>query len=147
LKLLPPDVKQQLERDCTIFGCAFLGITADGTGYRISPDDLQILNSAIQVVKAPDEDADDRGPNAHYEMFSRKGNDACEALVQRLVDAGESGDLTRKSLEAARRAGQAEIAETHPEVHDTEPDGQICHQLNERLCKPQMWSEYGRWTG
>jgi hypothetical protein len=80
-------------------------------------------------------------------MFSRAGNDACEALVSAIVAAGLAGELDRKGLHAVKEDAQRELAVDFPEVNDTEPDGMICHQLNERLCKPQMWQEYGRWTG
>ena len=89
---------------------------------------------------------DERGLYRNYQMYSREGNDACEALVQEIVTGGEAGTLNRLTLHHAVREGIKEIAKTHPEVHDTEPDGEIPHQINERLCKPQWWQEYGRWT-
>lgn len=89
---------------------------------------------------------DDRGPNSNYQMFSREGNDACEALVQKIVAEGEAGKINRLTLHAAVRAGIKEISKKYLEVQDTEPDGEIPYQINERLCKPMRWVEYGRWT-
>lgn len=90
---------------------------------------------------------DDRGPNERYQMFSRFGNDACEEMVAEVVAAGLAGSFDRRQLQARKEQGQNGVARRYPEVNDTEPDGQICHELNERLCKPMMWQEYGRWTG
>jgi MarR-like DNA-binding transcriptional regulator SgrR of sgrS sRNA len=90
---------------------------------------------------------EDRGPFDNYQMFSREGNDACEALVAQIVGDGQAGKVTRLTLDEAKEAGMKKIGETHLEVGDTEPDGEICHQLNIRLCGPLRWQEYGRWTG
>lgn len=60
----------------------------------------------------------------------------------------EAGETAEKMIDALSTYCVArEIAKVHLEVGDTEPDGEICHQINERLCKPQLWQEYGRWTG
>jgi hypothetical protein len=101
------------------------------------------------ATNAPHErdDWDDRLPESLYEMFSRGGNDACESLVQQIVADGFDGKLTRLTLDAAKEAAQKEVSQTYREVYDTEPDGRIAHEINERLCKPQEWDEYGRWTG
>ena len=90
---------------------------------------------------------DERGPNSRYQMYSLEGNDACEAFVRAIVKLGEVGRITRLTLDTAVREGMKQISADYPEVFDTEPSSQIPHEINERLCKPQMWAEYGRWTG
>ena len=117
-----------------------------GLAPFIEPGDVELLEAA-GVPEFRNENDEDRGPNSSYEMFSREGNDACEALVTQLVADGNAGRLTRLTLNAAKETAVREVAEKHQEIHDTEPDGEICHQLNERLCKPLLWKEYGRWTG
>jgi len=107
-----------------------------------------VQNSNGDEIEEEDEIKDDeRGPNRRYQMYSLEGNDACEELVRATVKLGEMREITRLTLDAAVQKGIKEIAKTHPEVHDTEPDSQIPYEINERLCKPQLWQEYGRWTG
>ena len=64
--------------------------------------------------------------------------------MEKIVEDGEAGKINRLTLHDAVMAGIKTIALTHPEVHDTEPDSQIPHEINKRLCEPQLWgcSEY-----
>lgn len=82
---------------------------------------------------------DDRGPNGRYQMFSREGNDACEALVVRVVEMIEAGKVNRSSLITVIHLEMREVEKTHDEVWDTEPRGQILWEVSKRGCEPQMW--------
>lgn len=89
---------------------------------------------------------DSRGPNARYEMFSREGNDACEAEVAKIVAEVEAGKITRRTLREAYRRVLTAVAEAgHTEVHDTEPEWAIADEFTKRICRPQMWQDFSRW--
>ncbi len=88
----------------------------------------------------------DRGPNERYQMFSREGNDMCEIEVAKIVAEAASGTLSRRTLrERVVRAHATICAAGHEEVYDTEPQYEIAHEINTRVCKPQMWLEFTRW--
>jgi late competence protein required for DNA uptake (superfamily II DNA/RNA helicase) len=70
----------------------------------------------------------------YYEMFSTAGEKACQKLVNDisgkiLGDKRVTGAKVGEMLEE----GVAEIAKTHREVYDTEPRGEIAHQISKAL--------------
>jgi len=81
----------------------------------------------------PDEEEDeedDRGPNARFQMYTREGNDAVAAMVQHALAEAERDGAHRSSIIDALRTGVREVAKVHPEVHDTEPRGEILDVLD-----------------
>ena len=87
----------------------------------------------------------ERGVNHRFQMFSATGNDACANAVQEIVAQVEAGKLSRKDLPKAVSAACKKIEKRHPEVYDTEPQGQFAYDLTKRVCQPQMWEELDRW--
>lgn len=73
----------------------------------------------------------------NYEMFSEKGNEACELLVQavcnRLSKLSLSDNYNEIAL-AMLKKGFNIIKVKHPEVWDSEPPGHIVWYVND-YCK------------
>lgn len=71
---------------------------------------------------------------AYYEMFSTAGEKACQKLVNDisvkiLGEKRVTGEEIKKMLEE----GSAKVAKTHREIYDTEPRGEIAHQISKAL--------------
>lgn len=82
--------------------------------------------------------------NRRFAMYSPEANAAVKAMCDRVVQAVEDG-LSRKDLEDVIRAEMRVVFATYPEVYDTEPEWAITDEINERVCKPQMWVLVDRW--
>jgi len=69
-----------------------------------------------------------------FEMYTPAGDKACQKLVDGIV-AKINGDkrVTGEEIEKLLKDGVAKVAKTHREVHDTEPRGEIAHQISKAL--------------
>jgi hypothetical protein len=69
-----------------------------------------------------------------YDMYTPAGDKACQKLVDGIV-AKINGDkrVTGEEIEKLLKDGVAKVAKTHKEVHDTEPRGEIAHQISKAL--------------
>ena len=83
--------------------------------------------------------------SSDYEMYTERGNQVVEAAVDRLVQLGNDGKVTRKDLPEKIEQMCKAIARHHAEVYDTEPQYDIAEQINVRLCTPQLWQPISRW--
>ena len=72
----------------------------------------------------------------NYEMFSTSGEKACQKLVNDISNK-ILGDkrVTGEEIDQMLKEGTAKIAKTHGEVYDTEPRGEIAHQVSKALKK------------
>jgi hypothetical protein len=70
------------------------------------------------------------GPNEHFQMYTREGNDACAKLTQDLVTRAEEGRWRRAEVVTWLKNGMAILGLSHPEVHDTEPEWAIVDEVN-----------------
>jgi len=105
----------------------------DAAGLTLDPDADDLLERAAQALaKHATESDDDRGPNAQYQMYTRAGNDAVAGMLAHAFDLVKSTAPRsyRQALKNAVREGQAQVAKTHPEVHDTEPEWAIVDKVN-----------------
>lgn len=69
-----------------------------------------------------------------YEMFTPAGNRACDTLVSSIQKRILSSTrVTAAEVAEAIEQGQKRIQAKHPEVHDTEPRGHICHAVSRTL--------------
>ena len=82
---------------------------------KISLTDLhpQVINRKASLPKITD-----------YQMFSKEGNIACQELVDKAME------ISPKDRALFVRQGMIEIAQTHREVHDTEPRETIYSKTN-----------------
>lgn len=69
-----------------------------------------------------------------YDMYTPAGDRAAQKLVDGIV-AKINGDkkMTGADVEKLLKDGVAKVAKTHREVHDTEPRGEIAHQITKAL--------------
>jgi hypothetical protein len=69
-----------------------------------------------------------------FDMYTPAGDKACQKLVDGIV-AKINGDkrVTGEEIEKLLKDGVAKVAKTHREVHDTEPRGEIAHQITKAL--------------
>jgi hypothetical protein len=91
--------------------------------------------AAAGVVKKHwlDESLDTVNESA-FDMYTPAGDKACQKLVDGIV-AKINGDkkMTGEEVEKLLKDGVAKVAKTHREVHDTEPRGEIAHQISKAL--------------
>lgn len=81
-----------------------------------------------------------------YSMFTDKANKAVAKAVDKLIARGLKGEFPRTALhDEIRTMMKALVKAGHGEVHDTEPEWDICDQVNTRLCGPMGWVETSRW--
>jgi len=93
---------------------------------------------AVHDEATREDDDDDRGPHAHFQMYSRAGNDALEAVIAELAQDTKALLLLRRDdVLAALRTGLKGLdAAGHPEWHDTEPRWEIVDAVNFRVMDP-----------
>lgn len=69
-----------------------------------------------------------------FEMFSKKGNNACRSLVKKVFKKIEGKTrVTEESVTEIISEGCKKIFTTHPEVYDTEPGYHIQYLVNSKL--------------
>jgi hypothetical protein len=69
-----------------------------------------------------------------YDMFTKAGNNACQALVNRIAKKIRGKvRLTPAGLQELYDKGREKIAERHEEVYDTEPRVMIAAAVNRVL--------------
>lgn len=85
------------------------------------------------VGDVPSED-----PNRDYQMFTPEGNKAVANMVVQVASFMRGGTVTRLQLPDALRAAMDVVAETYPEIFDTEPRGEISHRISV-VCDQLGW--------
>ena len=79
-----------------------------------------------------------------FYMFTPEGNEAVQAMVQRIVDVILAGHLRRTDLPQALRSGMRGVSQTaFGEVYDTEPEWAIVDAVN-KACAEVMWLPVSR---
>ena len=69
-----------------------------------------------------------------FEMFSKAGNSACRSLALRLMKIiGGKYRVTEEDLIEIIRERTQKIAQTHPEIYDSEPGYHIQELVNKKL--------------
>jgi hypothetical protein len=69
-----------------------------------------------------------------YEMYTPAGDRACGALVKSIQTKILSKErVTPTQIAQAIEDGQVKIEAKHPEVYDTEPRSNICHEISKTL--------------
>jgi hypothetical protein len=76
------------------------------------------------------ETAEDRGPNAGFQMYTRQGNDAVAMVVRTTIEAAVYCSLTRDETLHLLRDLLNRVGFVHPEWHDSEPRGEIRDQIS-----------------
>jgi hypothetical protein len=73
---------------------------------------------------------DERGTYAGFQMYSTEGNDAVGEMLTRVFAEAEHSKARRLDVINAVLRGVQDVARTHPEVHDTEPEHAIVDAVN-----------------
>lgn len=83
-------------------------------------------------------DTDDRGPHAHFQMYSRAGNDALEAAISALAREVKADPTMRRDgiIQSLRDRLRLVTLAGHPEWWDTEPRWEIVDAVNFRVMDP-----------
>ena len=69
-----------------------------------------------------------------YEMYTPAGDRACGSLVKSIQKMILSNvRVTPPQIAQAIEDGQVKIETKHPEVYDTEPRSNICHEVSKTL--------------
>ena len=77
-----------------------------------------------------DDQTAERGEHYGFQMYTREGNNAVARMIHFLVGQSHERRLRRDELIEALKEGVADVAESHPEVHDTEPEWAIVGAVN-----------------
>ena len=71
---------------------------------------------------------------SYYEMYSYKGEKACQQMVDSINALILSNQrVTKQQIQELYDNGQKTISKQHPEVYDTEPRGHIASQISKTL--------------
>jgi len=69
-----------------------------------------------------------------FEMFSKKGDKACQSLVEKIAKKIHSKRrYTADEIDLMLKEGVAKIEAKHGEVTDTEPRGHIAYRISKEL--------------
>jgi len=69
-----------------------------------------------------------------FEMFTSAGDKSCQKLVDSIISKiNGNKKVTGKEIEKLIKDGMKNIAKIHKEVYDTEPRGEIYHQVSKAL--------------
>ena len=72
----------------------------------------------------------------YYEMFSPAGEKACQSLVDAVAEKISGKErMTKERIKELYDAGRKKISLKHGEVYDTEPRGNIAHEISKSLRK------------
>ena len=81
-----------------------------------------------------------------YEMFTKSGNKACHSLVTKICKKIQGNKrLSKEEVLKMVVDGINKIAIKHGEVNDTEPEANICYQVNKELMRVGYGYEISRW--
>ena len=81
-----------------------------------------------------------------FEMFSQKGNAACRSLVKKAFSKIEGKTrIDKDSIIKLLKEGVEKIAETHPEVRDSEPGYHIAELVNHMFNQVGYKYQINRW--
>ena len=84
-----------------------------------------------------------RGENAGFQMYTREGNDAVAEMLYYVFEACEQAAVGSHGMVNLLKRKVRELARTHGEVHDTEPEWAIVDAVN-AYCDTRRWAHISR---
>ena len=110
-------------------------------GAFITDEADDMLSQAAEAVAGGTvvvEDRDAPDPDHRYQCYTASGNSKVAALVAPFLADIRAEAFPRRTLNERYEALLTEISRTVPEVYDTEPRGQIAHEVTE-ACHAVGW--------
>lgn len=81
-----------------------------------------------------------------YEMYTEKGNKACESMVKKVTKKIHGKmRISKEEVLAMLKDGMEEVQKKHPEVTDTEPEWHIATNVSIELEKAGYGFKVERW--
>jgi hypothetical protein len=81
-----------------------------------------------------------------FEMFSKKGNQECLKLVNKVYKTIEGTKrITVEDILKTIKEGLDKVVETHGEIYDTEPQQHIEYLVNKKLLEGGYVFRVSRW--